>query len=114
VFQHPGTTKINVKIRVDGVRLNQLSLFKYLCFMMVANLLFAPHIARAAEKARSAAQVTAQLISRLSINDLKSIGIYFQCYVESQMYCLEILPMSALTTLKSCLFFVLRFPALQQ
>jgi hypothetical protein len=94
VFQRPGTPKIEVEIRVGGTRLQQVSSFKYLGFIVIPSLSFMAHIARAVEKARAAAQVTSQLIRRLAINDLKRMGVYFQCFVESQLYCLELLPNS--------------------
>jgi hypothetical protein len=94
VLQHPNARKLDVEIRVDGTLLKQVSLFKYLGFMVTPGLSFTAHITRATERARAAAYVTAQLLTRLAIQSLKRTGIYFQCYVESQFYGLELLPSS--------------------
>jgi hypothetical protein len=101
VLQYATARKLDVEIRVDGVLLKQVSLFKYLGFMVTPSLLFTAHITRATERARAAAHVTAQLLSRLAITSFKRIGVYFQCYVESQFYCLELLPPSMLKNLCS-------------
>lgn len=101
VFQHAAARKLDVEIRVDGVRLTQVSLFKYLGFMVTPSLTFTAHVTRAMERARAAGYITAQLVSRLAISSFKRIGVYYQCYVESQLYCLELLPCSVLKTMRS-------------
>ncbi len=101
VFQHARSTMQEVEIRVGSVQLKQVNSFKYLGFIVIPSLSFSAHVARAAERARAAALITAQLIKRLSITKLELIGSYYTCYVESQFYCLELVPCSIMKSLIS-------------
>jgi hypothetical protein len=94
---------------VGDVVLQQVNVFKYLGFLVTPGLHFSAHITRVKERARAAAYVTSQLVSRLHIFDLSRLRVYFQCYVESQFYGMELLPASAADALCSVRSQFLRF-----
>ncbi len=95
VFERASSSRTVVEIRVDGVKLRQVSVFKYLGLLLTPGLQFTSHLARATERARAAASITAQLISRLNIASFKRIGSYYTCFVESQFYGYELFPHSS-------------------
>ncbi len=99
VFKHPRRNRSEVKIRVDSVALQQVNVFKYLGFLVTPGLHFSAHVTQVKERARAAAYVTSQLVSKLQIFDFLRLWVYFQCYVESQFYGMELLPGSAIDAL---------------
>ncbi len=90
-----------MEIRVEGVKLRQVDVFKYLGFLLTPSLSPTVHITRAAERARAAASSVASIISKLEIFKLSRLKIYLSAYVESQFYGLELLPVSVLDSLCS-------------
>jgi hypothetical protein len=75
VFEHPRRNRTSVEIRVDGVALKQVTVFKYLGFLVTPGLHFTAHVTRVKERARAAAYVTSQLVAKLQIFDLARLRI---------------------------------------
>ncbi len=88
-------------IRVGGVPLRTVTVFKYLGILITSCLSFSAHTTRVKERARAAAVTTAQLISRLGVTSFRRLAAYYSCYVESQFYGLEILPCSAIDCVRA-------------
>ncbi len=90
-----------MEIRVEGVVLRQVDVFKYLGFLLTPSLSPAAHITRSTERARAAASSVASIISKLEITHMVRLKTYLSAYVESQFYGLELLPVSVLDSLCS-------------
>jgi hypothetical protein len=63
-------------IRVDGVRLKQVSVFKYLGFLVTPTLSAAPHRIRVTERARAAAVTVSVLLKKLNVLDFARLRSY--------------------------------------
>ncbi len=101
VFERGRSAQADTVIRVGGVQLRTVTVFKYLGVLVTSCLGFSSHATRVKERARAAAITTAQLISRLGITSFKRLAAYFTCYVESQFYGLEIMPCSVIDSVRA-------------
>ncbi len=108
VFERRRTTKAETVIRVGGVPLRTVNVFKYLGVLISSCLGFSSHATRVKERARAAAITTAQLIARLEIHSFKRLAAYYSCYVESQFYGLEVLPCSILECVRAIRSYYIR------
>jgi hypothetical protein len=82
VFERGGLLKKEVEMPVGGVKLCQVSVFKYLGFLLTPVLQFTSHLSQATERAWAAASVTAQHVKRLSVTSFKRFGYYYLGYME--------------------------------
>jgi hypothetical protein len=96
-----GGRRRKIEIRVDGRLLRQVEVFKYLGFLVTPSFSTTAHVTRALERARAAASTLAPVLRRLKIFDLKRLGQYLNCYVESQFYGIELLPPNAVDAIAS-------------
>jgi hypothetical protein len=101
IFERRRGTAAETVVRVGGVPLRTVTVFKYLGVLVSCCLGFSSHATRVKERARAAAIITSQLISRLGITNFKRLAAYYSCYVESQFYGLEIMPCSVLECIKA-------------
>lgn len=90
-----------MEIRVDGVLLRQVHVFKYLGFLVTPTLSPAAHVIRATERARAAAATIVPILKRLSVTNFARLRTYLTCYVESQFYGIELLPPTAVDAMAS-------------
>jgi hypothetical protein len=100
-----GARRKKIEIRVDGTLLKQVEVFKYLGFMVTPSFSTAAHVTRALERARAAAATIAPILRKLKIFDLRRLGLYMNCFVESQFYGAELLPPNsadAIASARSC------------
>jgi hypothetical protein len=86
---------------VDGQLLRQVNVFKYLGFLLTAKLSPSAHKTRATERARAAAAVITSILKKLQVFELKRLKMYLTCFVESQFYGLELMPVNVLDGLCS-------------
>jgi hypothetical protein len=100
-LQLRGAKKVKMEIRVEGVTLRQVDVFKYLGYLLTPSLSPAAHVVRSTERARAATSSVAAIISKLEITKMARLRTYLSAYVESQFYGLELLPVSALDSLCS-------------
>jgi hypothetical protein len=90
-----------VEIRVGGVLLREVKVFKYLGFLITPDLSLAAHITRAATRAKAASSTIGRFVRTLNIRSLSRLGTYLSCYVESQFFCMELLPPTAVAEINS-------------
>jgi hypothetical protein len=91
VLRSNGTRSPAVEIRVDGVRIREVKIFKYLGFLISPDLSLTAHVTRATERARAASSAITRILRRIQIRNLRRLGVYLASYVESQFYCSELL-----------------------
>ncbi len=97
----PGAKCPEMTIRVDGVRLKQVDVFKYLGFLVTPTLSTVSHRTRATKRARAAAVSISTILKKLGIFDLGRLNTYLSSYVESQFYGLELMQLNALDAVAS-------------
>jgi hypothetical protein len=101
VLQSQASRQQSFEIRVNDTPLRQVTRFKYLGFTITPTLSFSSHLTRATERARAAAAVVTAILRRVRIRDFRRLGTYLSCYAESQFYCAELLPPSAVDSINS-------------
>jgi hypothetical protein len=92
VLRPNGSRVVPVEIRVDGVPIKEVKVFKYLGFLVSHDLSFTAHVTRATERARAASTAITKILRRLNVRTFRRLGTYLTCYAESQFYCVELLP----------------------
>ncbi len=90
-----------MEIRVDGQLLRQVDTFKYLGFLLTSNASPTEHRVRVTERAKAAAASIASIIRKLNIIDFGRLRNYLSCFVESQFYGIEIMPLNVLESVNS-------------
>jgi hypothetical protein len=71
-----GHGPFNTEIRVGGVLLKEVQVFKYLGVLLTPDLSFSAHVTRALERAKAASASIGRILRRLNIRSLSRLGTY--------------------------------------
>ncbi len=86
---------------VNGVKLSQVTDFKYLGLFVCARWGFSSHIARMQGRAEAAASELIRLATKLDIKGPDRLAVYFRTLVDSQWHRVELLPMSVVKEIEA-------------
>jgi hypothetical protein len=81
-------------ITIRSCALKEVDSFKYLGVQMSQTGSLTGHCLMAPQRARLSASLTVNILHKLAINDVARIRSYFLCFVQAQLYGLELLPVS--------------------